>query len=248
MEARTACDHVHAVDKVELLIGEAEFVDVELAGTGKAADKRVAHHARLLEDLLEHEVGIAALLRHVDVPVDMRDGGLDGVAVGVGVGDALRRETGELAVFEHHDVARRIDHRDDVGGHVAAGLTLADDDGAILAGDGDHAGLVGTNRGEAVGTNHVRTRLAYGSEQIVRAGLAVAALVCLLNEVSEDLGVGVAREVMTARLELFTELGEVLDDTVVDNGDATIAARVRMCVRHGGTTVRRPARVADAAG
>ena len=60
MIARAARDHVHAIDHVELLVRQAELVDVELPRGGKAAHQRVAHHARLLVDLLHHEVGIPA--------------------------------------------------------------------------------------------------------------------------------------------------------------------------------------------
>ena len=93
----------------------------------------------------------------------------------------------------------------------------------------------------------MRARLAHGREQVVRARLAVAALVRLLDEVGEHLGIGVAREAVTAALELLAQLGEVLDDAVMDDGDAAVAARVRVRVGHGGAAVRRPARVADAA-
>ena len=202
----------------------------------------VAHDARLLVDLLEHEIGVAALLGHIDIPVDMRGRGLDRVPLDIGVGDALGGEQRELAVLEHDHVARGVDHGDDVRGDVAPALAAADDDRGILACHGDRAGLVGAHHGEAVGAHDARRRLAHRLHEV--AGLGVR----LLDQVREHLGVGVAREDVAAALELLAQLSEVLDDAVVDDGDAAVAARVRVRVGGRGAAVRRPAGVADAAG
>ena len=250
MEARAAGNHVHAVHQVQLLVGEAQFVDVELASAGHAAHERVAHHARLLANLLEHEVGVAGLLGHIHVPVHVRDLGFDNVALGIGVLDGIRRELGELAVLEHHHVTRGVDEGDDVGRHVAAVLATPDDDGVVLARHGDGAWLVRAHRGEAVGAHHVGAGIAHGGHEVVGGRLAghLVALVGFLDEVGEDLGIGVALEHVAAALELLAQLGEVLDDAVVDHGDLAVAARVRVSVLDRGAPVRGPAGVADAAG
>ena len=91
MIAGAAGDHVDTVDVVELLEGQAQLIDVELAGRRHTANQRVAHDARLLVDLLEHKVGIAALFGHVQIPIDMGDLGLDDIAGLIGVLDARRR-------------------------------------------------------------------------------------------------------------------------------------------------------------
>ena len=64
----------------------------------------------------------------------------------------------------------------------------------------------------------------------------------------EDLGIGLALKVMAAALQLLAQLGEVLDDAVVDDGDATVAAGVGMGVDNGRLAVGSPAGMADAAG
>ena len=95
----------------------------------------------------------------------------------------------ELTVLEHHDVARGLDERDDVGGDVGAVLAAADDDGRVFAGDGDHAGLVGADRRPG-------RRLPRRAPQASRTAamqVAVPLGVGLLDEVREDLGVGIAR-------------------------------------------------------
>ena len=170
MVARATRDYAHAIDHVELLVRQAELVDVELPRGGKAAHQRVAHHARLLADLLHHEVGIPALFGHIDIPVDMRDLGLNNVSAIIGEFNTLGRKAGELPVLENHDVARRVDKGDDVGGNIAAVLAATDDYRAVLAGNRDDPGLVRTHGGQTVGTHHVRARLANRSDKRARLG------------------------------------------------------------------------------
>ena len=69
--------------------------------------------------------------------------------------------------------------------------------------------------------------LAHGSHQVARLGIG------LFDQVRENFGIGLALKVMAAALQLFAQLGEVLDDAVVDDGDATIAAGVGMGVDNG---------------
>ena len=70
----------------------------------------------------------------------------------------------------------------------------------------------------------------------------------LFDQMCEDLGVGLALKVMAAALQLLAQLGEVLDDAVVDDGDTTVAAGVGMGVNDRRLAVSGPAGVADAAG
>ena len=65
----------------------------------------VADGARLLENLLEHEMLEAALFRGDGVPGDVLDLGLDGLAFGVRDLHALGREHGDIAVGEEEHVA-----------------------------------------------------------------------------------------------------------------------------------------------
>ena len=242
MVAGAAGNHIHAVDIVELLERMAQLIDIELASGGHAANQGIAHHARLLVDLLEHKVGITALFGHVQIPVDMGDLGLNHVADLVGILDARRRELGKLTVFEHHDIAGGIDKRNHVGGNVGTGLAHTDHNRGVLAGNGNHARLVGTHGGQAIGAHHVGAGLAHGSYQVVRLGIG------LFDQMREDFGIGLALKVMSAALQLLAQLGEVLDDAVVDDGDTTVATGVGMGVGNRRLSVGGPAGVANAAG
>ena len=194
MIAGAAGDHVDAIDVVELLEGQAQLVDVELAGRRHTTDQRVAHDARLLVNLLEHKVGITALFGHVQIPIDVGDLGLDDIAGLVGILDARRRELGKLTVLEHHDIASGVDERDHVGGNIGAGFAHADDDWGILAGHGDYARLVGAHGGQAIGAYHVGASLAHRGHQVVRLGIG------LFDQMREDLGIGLALKVVAAAL------------------------------------------------
>jgi hypothetical protein len=66
--------------------------------------------------------------------------------------------------------------------------------------------------------------------------------------VRRDLGVGLGGEPVAGVLEVRTQFGEVLDDSVVHECDPLRGADVRVGVGVVGRTVRRPARVADADG
>src|SRR5258706_188318 len=66
----------------------------------------------------------------------------------------------------------------------------------------------------------------------------------LLDEMGDDLGVGLAPELVAPR-ELLPELGEVLDDAVMDQRDASVAGEVRVGVHLGDAAVGGPAGVPD---
>ena len=90
MVARSTSNHVNAIDQVEFLERKPQLIDIELTRGRQAPNKRIAHDARLLAYLLEHKIGIAAFLGHIDVPIDMRNGGGDNRTLGIGVFNTLR--------------------------------------------------------------------------------------------------------------------------------------------------------------
>ena len=74
----------------------------------------------------------------------------------------------------------------------------------------------------------------------------VACVHVRLDEVRQDLGVGLGAQLVAARLQLGAQLQVVLDDAVVDDDDVAGAVAVRVGVVVRRLAVRRPARVADA--
>jgi hypothetical protein len=71
-------------------------------------------------------------------------------------------------------------------------------------------------------------------------------MVVALDQVGDDLRVGLGAEAMALGLELAPELGMVLDDPVEDDVDLVLAVAVRVGVLLGDPPVSRPASVGDA--
>ena len=84
----------------ELLGGDLHVGQEDLAGFERdAAERGVADGARLLVDLLEHEVLVAGLFGLDGVPGDALDFQRERLAVEVGEGDAGGGEDGDLAIL-----------------------------------------------------------------------------------------------------------------------------------------------------
>ena len=87
---------------------------------------------------------------------------------------------------------------------------------------------------------------AFELAQRVAHGVGEVALVGLLDEVGDRLGVGLGGQRVAAGLQPVAQLAEVLDDPVVDDRDLAGAVAVRVGVEVVGPAVRRPARVGEA--
>ena len=100
-------------------------------------------------------------------------------------------------------------------------------------------GIVGRDQHQREQAAHVEQRPPHRVLEPVVFHLA-------LDEVRDDLGVGLGDEGVSFLLELLLQIEVVLDDAVVDDDDPAGAVAVRMRVLFGRPAVRRPARVADA--
>ena len=68
----------------------------------------------------------------------------------------------------------------------------------------------------------------------------------LVDEVGQDLGVGVAGQIVAPVGEQFPQCFIVFDDPVVDHGNFAIAPQMRMGIAVAGRSVSGPTRVANA--
>ena len=241
MIARAAADDVDVVNGIDIVIVKREVIEEHVAVLDRAADG-IAHGTRLLVDLLEHEVRKTAALGVLGVPVDVHGLELDGLARRAEVIDARGLEQCELTVLEKDDVTREIHDGNDVAGHERGrfiALGEADDDGAILARDRNLARMIDMHDGQAVGALQNLRRACESVDQI--------AVIVLLDEMGDDLGIRLALEDVALGFEEIAQLHEVLDYAVMHDGNLARAIRVRMRVRLGRATVRCPARVTDAA-
>ena len=106
--------------------------------------------------------------------------------------------------------------------------------------------LARTDQSVALADVHDHDRVgALELSEGVPDGLGDVALVGLLDQMGDRLGVGLGGQGVAARLESVAQLAEVLDDAVVDDGDLAGAVAVRVRVQVVRASVRRPARVGE---
>ena len=216
---------------------DAAELDVAAVGQDPAAE-RIADGLGLFEDLLEHEMLVAALLDLPQIPGDLLDLLGDLLVVDGGGGNALGSQGDHLAVVEVDDLARVPHDRRDVRSQVVDALADPHHQRAALAGADDRFGVVAVDDGHAEGPlDHAQGALD---------GLHQVPVVEVLHQVSQDFGVGLRLEHVALLAELDLQGPVVLDDPVVDEGD--LAGAVRMGVDPVGRPVGRPAGVGDAAG
>ena len=151
--------------------------------------------------------------------------------------DVVGGDRRDVAVLEVDEPVGVFEHGGDVGADHVLAVAEADDDGAAAAG-GDDGVLALEEDGDGVGALHAGEGL----------GDAVDGAAGLLEEVGEDLGVGLGAEAMASATELLSEGVVVLDAAVVDDGDAAGAVEVGVRVELGGSADGGPAGVADADG
>ena len=239
MVARAASDDVDVLDAGEHLCRlRTERVGNDLAALD-APVEGVGQSAGLLEDLLQHEVPVGALLRRVRAPLRLVDFAFYGLAV--------RTEDVHLAARDLRDVAlleidEALCHRQQRG-HSACDEVLPDaepdDQRARDAADDKSLRILRIDDQQRERAGEAGNRLLH------RLGKPEPLLQVVVHEMRRDLGVGLRRELVTFRLQLVLDLLVVLDDAVMDDRDA-IAGHVWVRVRLGHPAVRCPARVRDA--
>ena len=151
---------------------------------------------------------------------------------------ALVPEHHQVVVFqEDHPPGIGQDGRDVRGQEIFA-LPQAQDQGAFLAGRHQHPRLLGIDDAQGVGAPDGRQSLAH------RLQILQPLAQILGDEMGDDLGVGLRRELVALLKELLLHLQVVFDDAVMDHGDGV--HQVGMGVGLGGAAVGGPAGVADA--
>ena len=137
-------DDDEPLDLAHLLERQVQAAEVGEALLGvEAAAHRVPHRVRLLEDLLQHEVVVAALLDLGEVPVDFVNRLVDAFVRDRRGVEAVGRQHRHLAVVEVHHLARVLDDRRHVGGQEVLAVGDAHDQRAAVARADHRAGFVG---------------------------------------------------------------------------------------------------------
>ena len=157
---------------------------------------------------------------------------------GVEISTPLGGDGDDLAVLDHlHPAGLGQERRDRRADEVLA-VADADDERALLARRDEQVAVVQVHRDEGVVTPQLAEGCADGGDQI--------AVVVALDQVRDDLGVGLRGEGVALVGELPAQLRVVLDDPVQDDVDLVGAVAVRVRVLLGHPAVGGPAGVADA--
>ena len=124
--------------------------------------------------------------------------------------------------MEDHDVLRALEDGRHVAREEALPVADADDERDVHPRSDDPIRVIGMHDADGVRATNLTQREPDGLDEI--------AVVLRLDEVREDLGVGVGGEPMPAAASRL-DLGVVLDDPVVDEGQLAGAVDVRVGVR-----------------
>ena len=233
-------------------LGSQQLVSmVDDAGELDGAELRVesalhggAQGARLLEDFLEHEVRESALLDLAEAHLQLayHRGLLDLAEVGdFQIFAAL--DVGYLLLAEIDDLVGVFDDRRCVGANEVFILPHSDDERAALAGGYHPVRLRLVDDDERVGSHHI----AQGEWHCLLEADAVR-IHNVLDELHYDLRIRLTHKVVAQAGKLGLEGEVVLDDSVVDEGQAMVLGEVRVGVAVARLAVGRPAGVGYAHG
>ena len=205
----------------------------------KPSPQAVLERLRLLEDLLEHEVLVAALFDGRRVEVERR--GLADHRRALQRADLERTgaEHGDVPVVEEGGAVCAARQRGGVRGDERGVAGGAHHDRRTAARDDDLVRRVRRHDGDPVGAAHEGERPQDRVEQRPAAAF--------LDEMGDDLAVRVRPEFGPFGPQPLAQVEEVVDDAVVHDRDAAVGREVGVRVADARRAVRRPARVADAA-
>ena len=192
----------------------------------------------LFVDFLEHEVLPAALFGGRKVPVHVIGGLDDLIAVPVKEVHMVGVQDGKLLLVQEVDFPRIGEH----GRHVACDEVFAraqaHDEGAFLAGRDDAVGEVLADDAEGVAAFEPFKALLNCLEDVP------VLLVVVVDQMGNDLGVGLTAEDNALALQPGLEGQVVFDDAVVHDGDTAAFVHLGVRIDVARFPVGCPARVA----
>ena len=204
----------------DLELGHAERLEHERVAADAVAD-RLAHRLRLLVDLLEHERLVAALLGALLVPVEL-------LPLGRSTSVPSPKKRTPSGVISTTSPSRgwmtaRVSLRNAAieRGEEVLAVAEPDDERRLMSDADEQVGLVVVDRDDREVPFELRVDAAERLREI--------AVVLLLEQVDDDLGVGLGRERVTALGQLRPQLAVVLDDPVEDDREAAGSQPVSGC-------------------
>ena len=233
MHSGSAGDDENVVEASQRFGSDTAFLEVRETVLDSRCDCGL-YGCRLLVDFLNHKVREAALLGAVLVKVSGFELLFNHSAVEITEARGAVFEDGNLAVLEQIIILCVFDNRGNVGRDERLAETLTDNQRRLTSDRVDCVGTVGKDDSERERTSDFVEHLSDTANGV--------AVVVEVEELSHDLGVGVAEELGAVVLdkELF-DFFIVFDNSVVDDCDASARMRVRVDV--GRLAVSCPSRV-----
>ena len=241
MVARTAGGDVHRFDSFENIRGGGAERGLEQPGAGYALLQGLRNGARLLVNLLEHEMPVLASFHRVGRQLAFHHGPRYHLSRRVSDGDRFAPDLRNVAFLEKHEAPRDRQQGGDVGGHEVLIDPQAHHHRTTLARQDDGVGIALRDHGQRVGPVQFRHGFAHGLVQ----ARGTRSRQVMMDAMGDDFGIGLGAELISEIDESGAQRLVILDDAVVHDGDS-VPRDVRMSVSGGGNAVSRPARVCDA--
>ena len=234
---RTAGYDIYFIDGTDHILRDVRKPKVDPAFLDAGA-YGVADSRRLLHDLLEHEMRIAAFFRRIHIPGDVLRRFLHRVAEAVVHRNARAREHGKLPFIQPDDLARVLQKSRNIGGDERLALPEAEDERAVLAHGDEQLRVLRKGDAERIGAGQEGFRLPHGLHRV--------AMVIIIHKLRHDFRIRIGTELIAMLRQEFTQLRVVFDDAVVHHRHPPAVGKMRVRVHIRRFAVRRPARVADA--
>ena len=236
---RTAGDDVDLIERVQIVRIPCEFFKGDrLLVCRNALAHRIAHSLRLLIDLLEHEVLIAALLRSLGIPRNLEHFLRNRCAQTIRHLDCVLADNGKLAVSQNIGAARPRNDGGNIGCDEILSLAKSDDERIVLLRAEQHIRMSAAHERERVRPLDPLQNHAHCGDEIPA--------VDLFQEVCDNFRIRLGLEDMPLCNQFFLQRKIVLDNAVVHDGKIAVTVRMRMGVDIRRTAVRCPARMSDA--
>ena len=240
MHSRTAAHQMHPANTAQHFIGQLRDAQHRQSVLHTGADR--GHNGRrLLVDLLEHKVGIAALFGSFHIPVRRQLLALHRLTKFVVKADALCGADGHIPFFQHAVFPGILEQCRNIRSHKVFALAPAHDEGALLLDGVDGVRLFPEQHAQRIAAPHHRQRLPQGCQRAL-LGLGAAEVV---DELDQHFGVRLTLEGIAFCGQALLEQAVIFNDAIVD--DAHPRGRVRVAVHIAGLAMGSPAGVADAA-
>ena len=220
---RSAARHNHDALRIEKLFSvvnhgrERHVVALHI----DASSHTVVQTLRLLEDFLQHEVVVAALLYLTEVDIHRLYLQLLFLAENAHYLKLFAQTNdSNVAILQIHHFVRIIDNRTGIRAYEEFILANAHYKRTLFAGSNNLAGVALVHDSDGVGAYHLMQRHLHGFEQ-----RQILLDHDILHKLHENLSICVALELHAFRLKLRLDVGIVLDDAVMDDGKV-VSARI----------------------